>query len=238
MTSLRGVALAIALTATHPALAGEQTCQSGMTWYDPLDLYGNELLFRVLRDGDEVGFHRVAFRPTGDDSLIVESEFLLEVKVLFFTAYRYRYTSTDVWRHGCLVSVDAMVDENGNQSFVRAGAEDQRLTIVGPSGVETADAGIYPTNHWHAGVIGAERVLNTITGKVAEVRIVDDGVDWVMVNDGTYPVRRYHYTGDLRNTVWYDDDGRWVKMRFTAEDGSTIEYVCAQCRPVPSRGPA
>jgi hypothetical protein len=237
MTSLRGVALAIALTVTTPVLANEQTCQNGKTWYDPLDLYGDELFFKVLRDGDEVGFHRVAFKLAGD-SLIVESEFSLEVKVLFFTAYRYRYTSTDVWRHGCLVSVDARVDENGDPTSVRANVANQRITIAGPSGVETVDGGIFPTNHWHAGVIGAERVLNTITGKVADVRIIDDGVDWVMVNGETYPARRYHYTGDLRNTVWYDDDGRWVKMRFTAEDGSTIEYVCAQCRRVPSREPA
>lgn len=237
MTSLRGVVLAIALTATTPVLAGGGTCQSGSTWRDPLNLYGNELVFRVLRDGEEVGFHRVVFRSEGD-SLIAESEFSLEVKVLFFTAYRYRYTSTDVWRHGCLVSVDATVDENGDQTSVRANKANQRLTITGPSGVETADAGIFPTNHWHAGVVDTERVLNTITGKVADVRIIDDGVDWVMVNGETYPARRYHYTGDLRNTVWYDGDGRWVKMRFTAKDGSTIEYVCAQCRPVPSREPA
>lgn len=237
MMPLRSVALAIALTATTPVLAGGETCQSGTTWRDPLDLYGNELVFSVFRDGDKVGFHRVVFRSVGD-SLIAESEFSLAVKVLFFTAYRYRYTSTDVWRQGCLVSVDATVDENGNQTSVRADAEERRLTIAGPSGIETADAGIFPTNHWHDGVIGAQRVLNTITGKVADVRIVDDGVDWVTVNGETYPARRYHYTGDLRNTVWYDDDGRWVKMRFTAEDGSTIEYVCAQCRRVPSREPA
>ena len=237
MTPLRGVALAIALTAATPALAGGEGCQSGNTWRDPLDLYGNELSFDVFRNGDEVGFHRVSFRPAGD-SLIVKSEFSVEVQVLFFTAYRYRYTSTDVWRHGCLVSLEAEVEDNGTPSVVRAKAENSRLTIVGPSGVAMTDAGMFPTNHWHAGVLGAERVLNTITGTVADVRIVDDGVDWVMVNDETHPVRRYHYTGDLRNTVWYDGDGRWVKMRFTAEDGSTIEYVCAQCRPGQSREPA
>jgi len=237
MIQLRGIALAFALTASTPVLAGGETCQNGDSWRDPLNLYGNQLVFRVLRDGDEVGFHRVVFRST-EDSLIADSEFSLEVKVFLFTAYQYRYTSTDVWRHGCLDSVHATVDENGSQTFVRADAEARRLIIFGPSGMRKADAGIFPTNHWHAGVIGAERVLNTITGKVDDVRIVDDGVDWVMVNGKSSPARRYHYTGDLRNTVWYDDDGRWVKMRFTAEDGSTIEYVCAQCRRVPSQEPA
>lgn len=237
MKLLRGIALAIALAAATPVLAGEEGCQGGKAWRDPLELYGNELVFKVLRDGDQVGFHRVVFRSEGD-ALIAKSEFSLEVKVLLFTAYRYRYISTDVWSHGCVVSVDATVDDNGDRSSVRANAENRRLTIAGPFGIEIADAGIFPTNHWHAGVIGAERVLNTITGKVNDVRIVDDGVDWVQVNGEIRPVRRYHFTGDLRKTVWYDDDGRWVKMRFTAEDGSTIEYVCAQCRRVPSREPA
>jgi len=237
MTPLRGVALAIALSAATPVLASNESCPTGTTLPDPLDLYGNELSFDVLRNGDEVGFHRVSFRPAGD-SLIVESEFSVEVKVLFFTAYRYRYTSTDVWRHGCLVSLEAKVEDNGTRSFVRANAENNRLTIVGPSGVETADAGIFPTNHWHAGVLGAERVLNTITGKVADVRIVDDGVDWVTVDGEPQPVRRYHYTGDLENTVWYDEHGRWMKMRFAAEDGSTIEYICTQCRRAPSQAPS
>ena len=129
MTPLRGVALAMALTAATPVLAAGETCPSASTWRDPLDLYGNELAFEVLRDGDQVGYHRVVFTPEGD-ALIAESEFSLEVKVLLFTAYRYRYTSTDVWRHGCVVSVDATVDDNGDRTSVRANAENRRLTIA------------------------------------------------------------------------------------------------------------
>ena len=42
--------------------------------------------------------------------------------------------------------------------------------------------------------------------------------------------QRYRYFGDLSVDIWYDGDGRWVKMQFTAKDGSSIEYVCRSCR--------
>jgi hypothetical protein len=34
----------------------------------------------------------------------------------------------------------------------------------------------------------------------------------------------------LNTEVWYDDLGRWVKMRFNGPDGSAIEYVCRRCQ--------
>jgi len=46
----------------------------------------------------------------------------------------------------------------------------------------------------------------------------------------------YVYSGELDTEVWYDDEGRWVKMRFKGRDGSTIEYVCRRCQgPGPSQ---
>ena len=41
---------------------------------------------------------------------------------------------------------------------------------------------------------------------------------------------RYAYSGDLKADVWYDDAGRWVKLRFRGRDGSVIEYVCRRCQ--------
>jgi hypothetical protein len=35
--------------------------------------------------------------------------------------------------------------------------------------------------------------------------------------------KRYELTGDIDCNIWYRD-GRWVKLRFQASDGSTIDY--------------
>ena len=89
---------------------------------------------------------------------------------------------------------------------------------------------LFPTNHWNAGVLGQTRVLNTLTGKINNVSILSKGIETVSTENGPIKATRYVYSGDLDNEVWYDDLGRWVKMRFKASDGSTINYVCKSCQ--------
>jgi hypothetical protein len=54
--------------------------------------------------------------------------------------------------------------------------------------------------------------------------------EFVDTERGPVMATRYAYHGDLETEVWYDDFGRWVKMRFAGRDGSTIEYVCTLCQ--------
>ncbi len=196
---------------------------------DPFAAYGESIRFRVLRDGEPVGQHTVRFERRGED-LVVRSRFQLEVKVLFVTAYRFSYASTGTWRDGKLVSLSADINDDGKKARVVAEQENGTFRIEGPKGVERASLGIFPTNHWHPGVLDSTRVLNTITGGVNTVQIIDQGPDQVTINGRTAQARHFIYTGDLQNNVWYDADGRWVKMRFQGKDGSTIDYVCEQCR--------
>jgi len=73
-------------------------------------------------------------------------------------------------------------------------------------------------------------VLNTLTGKLNRVDITDDGREVVVIDDNQLPVTRYRYEGQLRLVSWYDASGRWLAMRFTADDGSVIDYRCKGCR--------
>lgn len=196
--------------------------------HDPLSLYGDGLHFRVLRDGAPIGHHEVRFR-TRQDEVIADSRFEAEVKVLFFTAYRYQYQSRDVWRDGCLISLKAETNDNGTRTKVEAELEGEGLRVTTLVGSKVVDPGIYPTTHWNSGVLGSSHVLNTITGKIANVDLIPMGEEQVTVEGRPVTARRFRYTGEIQSEVWYDADGRWVKMRFNAKDGSTIEYVCERC---------
>lgn len=213
------------------------TCDREKSVHDPLSLYGNELLFSVLRNGKPIGMHRVTFDRDGD-RLMVDSRFQAEVKVLFFTAFEYVYESKSIWRDGCMVELKATTNDNGDRSRVTARLTDGRLVIDGPAGSTQGIAGLFPTDHWHSGVLGGGQVLNTITGRVASVTISDMGESRVRVNNGSIPARHYVYSGDLQTDVWYDENGRWVKMQFRAEDGSKIEYVCQKCGAIGVSDPA
>jgi hypothetical protein len=220
-----GKSSASSSSSSAPAAA----CEATHPGADPIALYGNEIHFRVLRNGSPVGFHRVRFSRQGPD-LIAQTKFQIAVDLLFINAYRYEYTSTALWRHGCLISIAAETNDNGTVTRVEAVAEDGGMRISGPSGTAMAARRHFPTEHWHSGVLASDRVLNTITGELSAVDILDRGKETVTVNGFSTTARRYAYTGQLRNEVWYDDIGRWVKMRFTAKDGSTIEYVWERCR--------
>ena len=150
--------------------------------------------------------------------------------MLFFTAFRYLYESEGRWRHGRLHSLNATVSDNGKPSFIEAAREGARMSIrTGDTNFAT-DNTLFPTNHWNAGVLPQSRVLNTLTGRINNVSIEPRGRETVRTERGEVVATRHVYSGELEAEVWYDDAGRWVKLRFKGRDGSTIEYVCRRCQ--------
>lgn len=190
-------------------------------------LGSDRLEFEVLRNGKPVGRHVTRFARDGG-YLVVESEMELRIRLLFIEAYRYRYTATERWCDGRLVDLDAAVNANGERSAIEARAKGDALEIDGPHGRTAAPLGLYSTNHWHAGVLGAERVLNTLTGRVNQVTIQRCATPRPN-GEGPAGAHCYDYQGDLNARVWYDDDGRWVGLAFDGEDGSRLEYRCRDC---------
>ncbi len=196
---------------------------------DPYSLYGEEIFFDVYRDGDKVGFHRVRFSGSGDN-LTVRSDFELEIDFLFLTAFRYLYNSEGQWRQGRLESLTATVDDDGEDFAFGVFRDGAQLRIAKAGETITTDSPLFPTTHWNAGVLGQTEVLNTLTGLVNQVRIEPRARETVTTERGEIPATRYAYTGELETEVWYDDTGRWVKLRFDGRDGSSIEYLCRRCQ--------
>jgi len=196
---------------------------------DPIRLYGNEIVFDVYRKNSKVGEHRATFSRQGDD-LMVTSQMNIAVDVLFFTAYRFEYESTEVWRNGELRAISVNVDDNGKIARTTAKVEDGLFKIDGPRGSFIGSSWVFPTNHWHRGQASSTTILNTLNGRLSQVEVVPRGIEQIVTAQGTVEADHFEYTGQLRDTeVWYDAQNRWVKMRFKARDGSAIEYRCRQC---------
>ena len=202
---------------------------SAATIEDVRALYGDGLEFGVYRNGSPVGEHTVRFEQV-DDGLRVLTSTELAVSALFITVYRFEYESEALWRDGALASITAVTKDGGQVSEIKAESIDGVLTVEGPSGTDDGPVGIYPTNHWNAGVIGSTRVLDTFTGRIADVTLASKGVEQVSTAHGTLAATRYQYSGAIDNEVWYDANGRWVKMQFKGTDGSTIQLRCRSCR--------
>ena len=76
---------------------------------------------------------------------------------------------------------------------------------------------------------GATQVINTITGKINDVELQRRDTTAISTKHGDITATHYAYQGDLTTEVWYDDNGKWVKMRFPGKDGVMIEYKCRVC---------
>jgi hypothetical protein len=195
---------------------------------DPLQLYGNEIQFDVERDGQIIGRHLVTFTRT-DDGVRVESRADIDVNLLFLNAYRLRYQAREEWRDGELAFIEASTNENGDYTRVQAVRDAAGMVIASPEGTFKVPE-VLPTSHWNVALLKGGQMLNTLTGELDDVKVFYQGIDTVATRDGSLRARHYLYSGDLNGEIWFDDEGRWVKLRFRADDGSIIDYVCRRCQ--------
>jgi len=196
---------------------------------EPMALYGSEIVFDVFRQNKRVGSHIVRFNQLKRD-LRVSSSFELSIDVLFFTVYRFRYLSEANWRAGAIDWIKVDVDDNGEAFRLEAKRIGDVTEIQSDAGRTRFEGRLFPTNHWNAGVLRATQVLNTLTGKINSVQIKPRGRERVSTERGEVDATRYTYSGELETEVWYDENGRWVKMQFVGKDGIPIEYVCLRCQ--------
>ena len=218
----------VLLALVMPGLAVAETATDDQL--NPLRLYGDGIDFDVIREGEKIGIHEVRFDRDAD-GWNVRSLVDLEVRFLALFVFRYRYEAHARWVKGELQRLRTDAIDDGERSFMIATRSGDVMQIRFKDQAYTTEAPIIPTNHWNADVLGKERVLNTITGNVNEVRLVAKGREPVSTERGDVIANRYTYTGDLVDTeVWYDDAGRWVKLRFLGRDGTPIEYACRRCQ--------
>ncbi len=198
---------------------------------NPMTLYGPKIAFDVVRDGAIVGKHETRFERA-ESGLTVTSLMSINLSLLFFPVYEFDYQSREIWRDGKLSGLIVKVSDDGEEKTLTLSRQKDRLKRIGGQSSEDLPGDIFPTNHWNAAVLEDKQVLNTLTGNLNSVIIKKIGLEDVETRNGVLRATRYDYTGDLQDTsAWYDREGRWVKLRFKARDGSTIDYICRTCKP-------
>ncbi|MGA0315851.1 MAG: DUF6134 family protein, partial [Alphaproteobacteria bacterium] len=123
------------------------------------------------------------------------------ISFLSFKVYEFSYKSIALWTNNALRKIEAQTDDNGEKTYVTAEASNTGFSVRTSQKTYQINSNLFPTNHWNSLVLNQKQVLNTIK-----------------------------YTGQLETTVWYDQQGRWVKMEFSGKDGSTITYKCKKCQ--------
>lgn len=227
--------LATIAACPNPAPAGERGA------------YDESHLFKVTRNGSEIGSHRLSFTPTSEGLRV---DVAIDLRVGLggnVTLYRYRHAAHEIWRDGKLRRLDARTDANGKTHRVtiepagqglRARASVPRaeggmvedLAAGNETRVTDLPASILPTSQWRRAMVERDSLFNTQLGKISSFRVERLGATNVATECGTVAATHYRLSGELKLEIWFDDRDRWVKARFAAFDGSTVEYTL-RCPP-------
>ncbi len=185
--------------------------------------HARQIAFEVFRDGEPLGHHKVFFRDEGGD-LHVEIDIRLEVKLAFFTLFRYRHTNREVWRDGRLLAIDTQTDDDGEGFWLRGRAAEAGLQVEGSSGSFLAPADIMPTSYWNPLTVESTRMLDTQRGRLIDVDIEPAGVETMTLAGKPVRAERFKVTGDLVLDLWYTSQGEWAKTSFVAR-GAEVVYA-------------
>lgn len=195
------------------------------------------LAFRVLLDDKPIGRHEFRIRD-GQGRRVVETEARFDVKMLFVTVFSYRHDNTEVWRDGCLQSLESETDSNGTPYRVSLESGDDGYRVVTRDGRE-----FYPADclmsfaYWDRRFLERERLVNSQTGELLEVDIRPLGrqeLEWAELSGPVEGFRIVSEAGadteaeDVDIKVYYrESDQRWVALESTLESGRLMRYLPA-----------
>lgn len=163
--------------------------------------------FRVLLDGREVGRHTFTREEAGEGARVVSAA-RFDVRFLLVTAYRYEHRAEELWRGGCLVSLEARTDDNGVRKDVRAS----------PAGCARS------FSYWDPAILRAERLLNAQTGEVVPVRWTPLGVESIAVRGRETAANRHRLVAPgMSIDLWYAG-ADWVALESRLEGGRRLRY--------------
>lgn len=193
-------------------------------------LYGSTVWdFSVLRKGQQVGQYRLQF-VGGENDWQVISELDMNIAILWWH-YDYHYQAVEQWQGEQLQSLRITINDNGEQSSQLW--QRQGEVLQGPDGRQLA-LPLWLSHHYDRRVLEQTQLFNTLTGRLNRFQLGPISLAAVHSNGQPLEAQGFAYEGELHDTqVWYDQQGRWVGLRFKARDASWIELRCRRCQVEP-----
>ena len=188
-----------------------------------------DLQFRVLLDGKEIGTHsfRVDRREAHE---VVEIDAAFKVSFLGITVYRYRHSSREIWRDGCLESIDSVTEDGGDDFRVKGSSDAGSFALSTLDGEFDYQADCVMTfAYWRRDFLDQASLLNAQNGDYLPVEVEPAKREALEIDGKEVDAERYRLrgtNGEIDISVWYDPaSGRWMSLESRLEGGRVIRYL-------------
>lgn len=185
------------------------------------------LEFRILRQGSEIGRHRVAFLKPDRQSLEVITEIEVDVQLAFITVYSFRQRVAELWQDGRMRRADIRIESQGEVREWLVVANDDGLELRAGSMRRMLPADcLTDIDFWNSSITRRTWLLDTWTGEVIPVAVERGPVERIDLGAIAVSARRFHLRANRgrSGTVWYTDDGTWVRGRLLTR-GESLDYL-------------
>ncbi len=183
--------------------------------------------FRVTLDGREIGQHRYRLQPR-DEGMELRSEARFDVRVLFFTAYRYEHEAVERWQGGCLRALESQTVTNGERIAVSAREQGGQLVVERPAGRDLHAGCVRSFAYWDPDILGSRALLNSQTGELMPVQVTRLGAEAMTVQGQEVLATRHRITGTgLEIDLWYVGE-RWVALEALTDGKRRLRYELAE----------
>ena len=179
--------------------------------------------FAIMRDGDRIGTCTLRLQHNGRETT-VHVVTHVQVKVAFFTVYRFEQTETERWVDGKLVALDSVTDDNGTPHKVSATARGNMLAVEADGNTSEVDPLLMPVSLWNPALMQKRSALNPQDGKVVPVSVTDHGKEQLVLQGRPETAHHYSIKTSFPQDVWYNENHQLVKVAMRGSDGSKIEY--------------
>lgn len=187
-----------------------------------------ELAFTVTRNGKPIGSHVYTFDRDGE-RVRVDIRTEIDFRLLSVPIYRFKHESHEVWVGDRLIRMVSKTNDNGDPVQLEVRADGAALTVGNPDESIKVDADAIPASLWNRVVVKRQHLLDTVNGAVMTTKATDLGEETLTIDGKPVTARRYRLSGDYHRDLWYDaSNGKLVRVRFKAADGSEVEYVPAK----------
>ncbi|MEQ8392553.1 MAG: DUF6134 family protein [Thalassospira sp.] len=186
--------------------------------------YAGEILnFRVLKDGEPIGYEKVEITQTANKRTVTV-ETLTDVRVLFLQ-FHYDHQRTEHWDGDALISVDTTTNDDGTHYTYQANYQDGCYQLAG-KGVGKRDAcdGAWPLTLWLEDVTRKANLYSVIDAEPYAVQTIKVGTENLMVENRETPAIHYVMSGDVERDLWYGTDGKLLKTSFKRK-GYDIDFI-------------
>ncbi len=193
-----------------------------------------EVSYDVVRKNKTIGSLVSKFIQE-DERLIIHSVLNIDVKILFFPAYKFFQETKETWIDGNFVSIEGFTDFEDDREYKISGKDTEEFFIAsGMDGELTLDKNIFPLNYWNMSILNKKELFDTQKGIVRKITVKKLENEKIEINERTVNTKKYLFNASKNPkdkgpfpeyTLWYYEN-ELLKMEFkNPKDKKTIKII-------------